>query len=252
MDGLVTKRLSFFDLVLRVLVVLTVIVVVGVVFIIIVERIKRWWCWVRVMNRNRLYSYDMWRSVKAFIRRESIEGSSLLPHRYDSELIRSNSALSKLNPIHSMSDLIDTRLGSSDAGSFPLRKHESKRKHMRGKKKSVKEESGIRCSSCRCFEERWGVGGEVNPASSVVCNQCSMVLIWCVCLQTRVHGIEKVSIYTLHHNRITYWPSERVMLPWDILLLCLRSEGWACLFVTILILSYPQIQGNLHFGDSHV
>ena len=41
-DLVASKRLSFFDVVLRILVVLTVIVVVGVVFILIVERIKRW------------------------------------------------------------------------------------------------------------------------------------------------------------------------------------------------------------------
>ena len=39
-DLVASKRLSFFDVVLRILVVLTV--VVGVVFILIVERIKRW------------------------------------------------------------------------------------------------------------------------------------------------------------------------------------------------------------------
>ena len=59
-DLVASKRLSFFDVVLRSLVVLTVIVVVGVVFILIVERIKRWGSWGCVMHRNRLYSYDMW------------------------------------------------------------------------------------------------------------------------------------------------------------------------------------------------
>ena len=74
-----------------------------------------------------------------------MEGSSLLPHRYDSELIRSNSSLSRLNPVRSMSDLIDSRLGGSEERSHSLRKHESRRKHAHGKRRSAREgeESGI-------------------------------------------------------------------------------------------------------------
>ena len=84
-----------------------------------------------------------------------MEGSSLLPHRYDSELIRSNSSLSRLNPVRSMSDLIDSRLGGSEERSRSLRKHESRRKHAHGKRRSAREgeESGIRCSSCGCGTE---------------------------------------------------------------------------------------------------